>query len=87
MPLFVDAQTPSRTIDTGKAPAKTVVVGVLEFWHELDAGRLVKPELSFPLYPKYYQAEYADLHSERSYYSNLGEVWLLRVGTWVDRLR
>ena len=74
-------------IDFGKTLAKTVVVEAVEFWHELDDGRLVKPEPSLPLYLKYHQVESTDLHSERSYYSNLGEVTLLRVGISRDRLR
>jgi hypothetical protein len=62
-----------RVVNGGKTPARNVVAEIVEFWFDKD-GALARLEGFLPVYLRYHQTEYVDIHPERPYYWNIGEI-------------
>jgi hypothetical protein len=69
--------------NTGRTPARNVVAEIVEFWHEAEPGKLVKLDEFMPVYLRYHQTEFVDVHPERPYYWNIGDIYPHRLQrTW-----
>lgn len=69
--------------NTGKTPATNVVAEIIEFWHEGAPGKLVKLDEFMPVYLRYLQTEFIDVHPQRPYYWNIGDIYPRRLQqTW-----
>lgn len=57
----------------GRTPARNVVAEIVEFWYDHD-GLLVRLKEFLPVYLRYHQTEYVDIHPQRPYYWNIGSI-------------
>ena len=60
--------------NSGRSPAKKVVAEIVEFWYVGMSGHLIALEEFLPVYLRYHRTEYVDVHPQRPYYWNIGQI-------------
>jgi hypothetical protein len=72
-----------KVTNTGRTPAKNTVAEIVEFWHEAQPGKLSQLQTFMPVYLRYHQTEFVDVHPQRPYYWNIGDIYDASFqGTW-----